>query len=82
MRAAFQRWSARTRGKELACSFQTYLLLVVQTLVVVLEDGHAFRLSAVVLCVCVGHVAREDFLPEGKAARGAWWESLVAVCAR
>ena len=50
----------------------TYLLLVVQALVVVLKHGHAFRLAAVVLGVCVGDVARKDFLPEGEAARGAW----------
>ena len=55
----------------------TYLLLVVQALVVVLKDGHAFRLAAVVLGVCVGDVAREDFLPEGEAARGACLCSLV-----
>jgi hypothetical protein len=49
----------------------TYLLLVVQTLVVVLEDGDALCLARVVFGVGVGHVAREDFLPEGEAARGA-----------
>ena len=53
-------------------SVWTYLLLVVQALVVVLKHGHAFRLAAVVLGVCVGDVARKDFLPEGEAARGAW----------
>lgn len=58
---------------------QTYLLLVVQTLVVVFKDGHAFRLARVVLGVGVGHVAREDFLPEGEAARGTWLEELVHV---
>jgi hypothetical protein len=50
----------------------TYLLLMVQALVVVLKDGHAFGLARVVLGVCVGDVAGEDFLPEGEAARGAW----------
>lgn len=57
----------------------SYLLLVVQTLVVVLKDRHAFRLAAVVLGVCVGHVAGEDFLPEGEAARGACKESLAGA---
>lgn len=55
----------------------THLLLVVQALVVVLENGHALCLAAVVLGVCVGHVAREDFLPEGEAARGACAGSSV-----
>ena len=50
----------------------TYLLLVVQALVVVLKHGPAFCLAAVVLGVCVGDVARKDLLPEGEAARGAW----------
>jgi hypothetical protein len=50
----------------------SYLLLVVQALVVVLKHGHAFRLAAVVLGVCVGDVACKDLLPEGEAARGAW----------
>jgi hypothetical protein len=44
---------------------------VVQALVVVLENRHALCLAAVVFGVCVGHVARQDFLPEGEAARGA-----------
>jgi len=52
------------------------LLLVVQALVVVLKHGHAFRLAAVVLGVCVGDVARKDFLPEGEAARGAASKSV------
>lgn len=50
-----------------------------QALIVVLEDGHAFRLAAVVLGVCVGDVAGEDFLPEGEAARGACSCSLAKV---
>lgn len=50
-----------------------------QALVVVLKDGHAFRLAAVVLGVCVGDVAGEDFLPEGEAARGACSCSLAKV---
>jgi len=52
---------------------------VVQTLVVVLENGHALCLAAVVLGVCVGHVARENFLPEGEAARGACLVLSVVV---
>jgi hypothetical protein len=46
----------------------TYLLLVVQALIVIFENGLAFRCAAVVFGVCVGHVACEDFLPEGEAA--------------
>jgi hypothetical protein len=46
----------------------TYLLLVVQALVVIFENGLAFRCAAVVFGICVGHVACEDFLPEGEAA--------------
>jgi hypothetical protein len=53
-------------------SVLSYLLLVVQALVVVLKHGHAFGLAAVVLGVCVGDVACKDLLPEGEAARGAW----------
>jgi hypothetical protein len=49
----------------------TYLFLVVQTLVVVLEYGHAFRFPRVVFGIRVRDVAGEDFLPEGEAARGA-----------
>lgn len=67
-------------SKENVAEFaNTHLLLVVQALVVVLEDGHALCLAAVVLGVCVGHVAREDFLPEGEATRGAYCHSLVQV---
>jgi len=51
---------------------------VVQTLVVVLKDGRAFRFARVVLGVCVGRVAGEDFLPEGEAARWAWGGCLLA----
>lgn len=46
----------------------THLLLVVQTLVVVFEDGCAFCFARVVFGGCVGRVACEDFLPEGEAA--------------
>lgn len=49
-----------------------YLLLVVQALVVILQDGLAFDLAGVGLWGCVGDVAGEDFLPEGEAAGGAW----------
>ena len=56
----------------------TYLLLVVQTLVVVLEDRHALCLARVVFGIGVGHVAGEDFLPEGEAARGACAWVLVS----
>lgn len=52
---------------------------MVQTLVVVLKNRHTFRLAAVVLGVCVSHVAGEDFLPEGEAARGACRESLAGT---
>ena len=55
----------------------TYLLLVVKTLVIVLKDGCAFCLARVVLGVCVGRVACEDFLPEGEAAGWAWCGVLV-----
>lgn len=41
---------------------------MVKTLVVVFKNGGAFCLAGVVLGVCVGRVAREDFLPEGEAA--------------
>lgn len=62
----------KRKKRSVLCLLSTNLLLVVQTLVVVLENGHAFGFAGVVLGVCVGHVAREDFLPEGEAARGAW----------
>jgi hypothetical protein len=57
----------------------TYLLLVVETLVVVFKDGCAFCFARVVFGVCVGCVACEDFLPEGEAARWAWGVVLVDV---
>ena len=57
---------------------ETHLLLVVQALVVVLEHGLAFYLAGVRLGRRVGHVAGEDFLPEGEAAGGAW--GVVLVC--
>jgi hypothetical protein len=46
----------------------TYLLLVVQALIVILQDWHTFSLSRVVICVGVYDVASKDILPEGKAA--------------
>ena len=49
---------------------RSYLLLVVQALVVVVKDGRAFRLSGVVVGGGVGDVAGEDFLPEREAAGG------------
>ena len=52
---------------------------MVQALVVVLENGHAFCLAAVVLGVRVSHVACEDFLPEGEAARGACSDLSVQI---
>lgn len=55
----------------------THLLLVVKALVVVFKDGSAFGLARVVLGVCVGRVACEDFLPEGEAAGWAWLLVLV-----
>jgi hypothetical protein len=55
----------------------TYLLLVVETLVVVFKDGCAFCFARVVFGVCVGCVACEDFLPEGEAAGWAWGVVLV-----
>ena len=57
----------------------TYLLLVMKALVVVLKDGGAFCLARVVLGVCVGRVACEDFLPEGEAAGWAWLFVLAGV---
>lgn len=48
-----------------------YLFLVVQALIVVLENGLAFRFAAVVFGGRVCDVASEDLLPEGEAARGA-----------
>lgn len=50
----------------------TNLLLVVQALVVVLKHRRALGLAGVVLGVCVGDVAGEDFLPEGEAAGGSY----------
>jgi hypothetical protein len=50
----------------------THLLLVVQTLIVVLEDGCAFCFSGIVFGGSVCDVAGEDFLPKGEAAGGAW----------
>lgn len=49
----------------------TYLLLVVQALVVVLKHWGTFCFARLVLGVCVCDVAGEDFLPEGEAARGS-----------
>ena len=49
----------------------TYLLLVVQALVVVFKHGLAFRSTAVVFGCGVCDVACKHFLPEWKAARGA-----------
>lgn len=73
-------WRSQIHARlEYGKGVSSYLLLVVQTLVVVLEDGHAFGLAAVVLGVCVGHVAREDFLPEGEAARGACERGLAGA---
>lgn len=46
----------------------TNLLFVVQALVVILKDRHAFGLARVVLGVCICDVAGKDFLPEGEAA--------------
>jgi len=57
----------------------THLLLMVKALVVVLKDGCAFCLARVVLGVCVGRVACEDFLPEGEAAGWAWVIVLADV---
>jgi len=52
---------------------KSHLLLVVQALVVVLEDGLALYFAPVVFGRCVGDVAGEDLLPEGEAARGTCW---------
>jgi hypothetical protein len=49
-----------------------YLFLVMQALVIVFENGLAFRGSAIVFGGCVGYVACEDFLPEGEAAAWAY----------
>ena len=67
------------RGEEGRGGKGTHLLLVVKALVVVLKDGGAFRLARVVLGVCVGRVACEDFLPEGEAAGWAWLFVLADV---
>ena len=59
-----------------------YFFLVMQALIVVFEDGLAFCFAAVVFGVCVGHVACEDFLPEGEAAGWAcdrWVSNGVAM---
>jgi hypothetical protein len=48
-----------------------HLLLVVKALVVVLQNGGALLLARVVGGVGVDDVAREDFLPEGKASARA-----------
>jgi hypothetical protein len=73
------RWRLRG-GKERLENECTYLLLVVQTLVVVLKVRHAFRLARVVFGVGVCDVAGEDFLPEGEAARGACVGRVLSVC--
>lgn len=51
----------------------SYLFLVVQTLVVILEDGHAFRAAGCVFIGRVDDVAGEYFLPEGEAPAGTCW---------
>lgn len=58
---------------------RTYLLPVMQTLVVVLQWQDALLLPAVVRGGGVGDVAGQDFLPEGEAARRAWWECQRSV---
>lgn len=52
---------------------------MVKTLVVVFKNGGAFCLAGVVLGVCVGRVAREDFLPEGEAAGWACRGCFVSL---
>lgn len=56
-----------------------YLLLVMQTLIVVLEYGRAFCLAGIVFGVGVCDVAGEDFLPEGEAAGGPYTAVVLAV---
>lgn len=46
------------------------LLLMMQTLVVILEDGGALGLSRLVFGIGVCDIASEDFLPKGEAAGG------------
>lgn len=84
VRAAYHMYTLAAVSTGAASGFHDspYLLLVVQALVVVLKHRHAFRLAAVVFGVCVGHVACENFLPEGEAARGAWEAMSVVFCTR
>ena len=65
------------RGKGAA-----YLLLVVQALVVVVERGQALALGVGAVDVAVGHIAGEDFLPEGEAAGRACRDELVRMRSR
>ena len=58
----------------------SYLLLVVQTLVVVLEDGHAFRAARCVFVGGVDDVAGEHFLPEREASPGTCEAMSVSDC--
>lgn len=50
---------------------------VMQTLVVVFEDGGAFGFARGVFRGGVDNVAGEDFLPEGEAAGGTWERGLL-----
>lgn len=50
----------------------TDLLLVVQTLVIILQYWYTLPLPRIVVGSCVDYVARQDFLPEWKAARWAY----------
>lgn len=54
-----------------------YLFPVVQTLVVVFEDGGALGFARGVFGGGVDDVAGEDFLPEGEAAGGTWEKALL-----
>ena len=71
-----------------ACSWvwwrcwSSYLFPVVQALVVIFQHGLALGLALVVLGVGIYNIAGEDFLPEGKAARGTWRVVRSVTCSR
>jgi hypothetical protein len=54
---------------------------VVQAFVVVLHRGHALLLARVIVVGAVDHVAREQLLPEGEAARRACARAKVSQLA-
>lgn len=80
---------ARSPGQQLPLALNhpmskgtAYLLLVVQTLVVVRERGLALGFARVAIAAGVDDVAGEDFLPEGKAAGWAWSQRSVLLAER